>query len=323
MYKIQAKTNSFLAKTPYSDPDWSPGVHDVPKGKHYFVSKVLGEANGMVQVVLGMSAGTWWLKEKDWIRILEGDIFKEAKSEDWKPQSNIQTDWVPQRSKQTADTEPNCPLEAPSRPDGGAEDGKPQSPSNDAPAPVEAPPRPNKLVYYAQRDNYRDANRSCFSSCCAMLLKFAKPDSIKSDDEYLKRVFEFGDTVNAETQIKALESYGVKALFETNCSIEKLQYHVCGKTGQPAAIGLLHRGNYLKPDINKSHYVVCSGYDYASDRFEIQDPWLDEYDWKEGVHNGFQDGVNQWWPSDALKYRFTVESKNGHYSSGWWLRIVV
>ena len=32
--------------------------------------------------------------------------------------------------------------------------------------------------YFSQRDNYRDANRTCFSSTCAMLVEYLKPGTL-------------------------------------------------------------------------------------------------------------------------------------------------
>jgi hypothetical protein len=61
-----------------------------------------------------------------------------------------------------------------------------------------APPTPAVLdvPYFNQVDNYRDAQRTCNSSSCAMCLAFLKPGSIKGDDEYVKKVFEIGDTTD-------------------------------------------------------------------------------------------------------------------------------
>ena len=50
------------------------------------------------------------------------------------------------------------------------------------------PPTPPVLnvPYYNQIDNYRDAQRTCNSSSCAMCLSFLKPGSIKGDDDYIR-----------------------------------------------------------------------------------------------------------------------------------------
>lgn len=64
---------------------------------------------------------------------------------------------------------------------------------------------PLTVEYMSQRDNYRDSYRTCFSSSCAMLLKYLKPKTIKNDDEYLKVVFQYGDSPDSNVQLKALE----------------------------------------------------------------------------------------------------------------------
>jgi len=82
------------------------------------------------------------------------------------------------------------------------------------------PPTPEVLAvpYYNQVDNYRDAHRTCNSSSCAMCLSFLKPGSIKGDDEYVKKVFEIGDTTDHAVQTKVLAAYGVKSHFSYNLS---------------------------------------------------------------------------------------------------------
>ncbi len=76
--------------------------------------------------------------------------------------------------------------------------------------------------YFSQRDNYRDASRTCFSSSCAMLLEYLKPGTLPGkygDDIYIKRVFQYGDTTVAQTQLDALHSHGIEARFIQNGSV--------------------------------------------------------------------------------------------------------
>ena len=50
-----------------------------------------------------------------------------------------------------------------------------------------------EVPYYPQTDNYRDANRTCYSSACAMCLEYFKPGTLKGaqgDDAYFQKVFE-------------------------------------------------------------------------------------------------------------------------------------
>ena len=297
MKRIKARKPTALYKTPYWQSD---NIQDVEKGKVYFIAKTMGTANGLTQVELGYSAGVRWIALDDWQTLSD------------KP------DKAPERATQVAEHSSLCPIEEGVEAALRTDNGVGESSSEDS---LPFTPFP---YYFSQRNNYRDANRSCFSSCAAMILKQARPDLLKGgDDEYLERVFSIGDSVEAATQIKALESFGVKAVFETDCSIRNLQMWTCGKDGKAAATGLLHRGDYRNPDPNKSHYVVVSGCDFGSERFQVQDPWLDGYDWKAGVHNGHKDGKDQFWPFEAFRYRFTVESttQNNHHC-GWWLRIL-
>ena len=86
------------------------------------------------------------------------------------------------------------------------------------------PPTPEVLAvpYFNQVDNYRDAHRTCNSSSCAMCLAFLKPGSIKGDDEYVKKVFENGDTTDHAVQTKVLAAYGVKSHFSYNHSFAEI-----------------------------------------------------------------------------------------------------
>jgi len=58
------------------------------------------------------------------------------------------------------------------------------------------PEKPRSSVldvpFYPQTDNYRDANRTCNSSACAMVLEYFKPGTLKGpkgDDAYVQKVF--------------------------------------------------------------------------------------------------------------------------------------
>ena len=81
------------------------------------------------------------------------------------------------------------------------------------------------VPYYSQLDNYRDANRTCFSSSCAMLLSAIKDDVISNDDDYIETVFEIGDTTEAWVQLRALERYGVKADFRQDGCWEDVEIY--------------------------------------------------------------------------------------------------
>ena len=61
------------------------------------------------------------------------------------------------------------------------------------------------LSDFSQRDNYRDASRTCFSSSCAMFwnTRAGTCPGDQGDDVYVQRVFEIGDTTDAYVQVKA------------------------------------------------------------------------------------------------------------------------
>jgi len=129
------------------------------------------------------------------------------------------------------------------------------------------------VPYFPQRDNYRDASRTCFSSSCAMLLEYKKPGTLPGatgDDKYIKRVFEIGDTTKSDVQVKALESFGLKTSFIQNGSLDWLR----GKLdeGNPVPIGILHKGTPSSPS-GGGHWICVIGYDERG--FIVNDPWGD------------------------------------------------
>jgi hypothetical protein len=140
-------------------------------------------------------------------------------------------------------------------------------------------PEPGKKVlkvpYYSQRDNYRDSSRTCFSSSCAMLLKYMKPSSINNDDDYIRTVFTIGDTTDSSVQLKALSKYGIIARFVQNANQNDLRKQI--DKGIPVPIGILHKGPSSAPS-GGGHWICVIGYE-ANDKapgggwFIVQDPW--------------------------------------------------
>lgn len=114
--------------------------------------------------------------------------------------------------------------------------------------------------YYPQTDSatmYGD--RMCFSSTCAMALKFFLPKSLtgsNADDDYLKTVLKYGDTTQSSAQIKALQQYGVYASFYMTGSLTKLQQEL--KAGFPVATGILHHGPSSAPR-GGGHWMLLIG----------------------------------------------------------------
>lgn len=121
---------------------------------------------------------------------------------------------------------------------------------------------PLKVPYYSQRDSQLpgQANRMCFSSSCAMLVASLRPEALigsNADDAYLKRVLQYGDTTDASAQLKALESYGIRARFQQNCDWVDLEKQV--NRGVPVPCGFLHHGTPDKPS-GGGHWLIVTGY---------------------------------------------------------------
>lgn len=132
--------------------------------------------------------------------------------------------------------------------------------------------------YYLQTDSRTaHADRMCFSSTCAMALKYLKPDALKgsnADDTYLRTVLKFGDTISSVAQVKALKEYGVTATFKTNGNVGKLRDLL--SKGVPVPVGFLHKGSSASPT-GGGHWILVIG--LTNSHIIAHDPYgeLDNY----------------------------------------------
>jgi GH24 family phage-related lysozyme (muramidase) len=165
-----------------------------------------------------------------------------------------------------------------------------------------------KVPYYSQRDNYRDASRTCFSSSCAMLLSGIHPTVIEDDGEYIQEVFEIGDTTEAWVQIEALKHFGVKAKFVQNAGWDTLEEQL--KKGSPVPMGILHKGPVSAPT-GGGHWICCVGMTADRSKLWIHDPW-GELDLIGGTYISM-DGEYKLYSKKNLGPRWLVEGGN----SGW------
>jgi hypothetical protein len=131
---------------------------------------------------------------------------------------------------------------------------------------------PLQVRYFSQRDSATEhALRMCFSSSCAMLLETLKPGTLtgpNGDDAYLGRVLRYGDTTEATSQIKALQSYGIEAHFVRNAGWGTLKAQI--DKGIPVPIGMLHKGPVSAPQ-GGGHWVCAIG--YSDDALVVHDPF--------------------------------------------------
>lgn len=114
--------------------------------------------------------------------------------------------------------------------------------------------------YYPQTDSATShGDRMCFSSTCAMAIKYLRPDALKgsnADDDYLRTVLKYGDTTLSTSQIKACQQYGVFASFYQKGTRQALLNEL--KAGFPVAVGILHKGHVSKP-VGGGHWMLLIG----------------------------------------------------------------
>ena len=165
---------------------------------------------------------------------------------------------------------------------------------------------PLPVIYMSQRDNYRDASRTCFSSSCAMMLKFLVPTSISGDDEYLHTVFSFGDSTDSNAQLSALKHYGLNSTFIKNGNRDLIKKQI--DLGKPVPAGFLHHGTAQNPQ-GGGHYLCIIGYD--ANGYWVHDPW-GECDLISGIYQS-ADGKKLHYSYKNFEPRWLVEGQN----SGW------
>lgn len=136
--------------------------------------------------------------------------------------------------------------------------------------------------YYLQTDSDTGHGfRMCFSSTCAMAVKFLRPDALKgsnADDDYLQTVFRYGDSIDASAQIKACAEYGVRAKFYTRGTKSDLLAEI--DAGYPVGVGFLHKGSVSYPR-GGGHWVLLKGYNERAGIF------FDPYGELDNVNGGY------------------------------------
>jgi hypothetical protein len=164
------------------------------------------------------------------------------------------------------------------------------------------------VPYFPQTDNYRDANRTCNSSSCAMCLEYFKPGTLqgaKGDDAYVQKVFSVGDTTDHSVQTKVLESYGIKSRFSYNLSFADLDRELAA--GRPVVIGILHRGTLSNPV--GGHMLVVIG--KKGEDYIVNDPYGSLND---GYTGPVTNGKGAVYKKSDLMYRWL---DNGKDKTGW------
>lgn len=174
----------------------------------------------------------------------------------------------------------------------------------------EEPPKSNVLAvpFYPQTDNYRDPQRTCNSSSCAMVLEYFKPGTLKGpkgDDDYIRKVFAVGDTTDHAVQTRVLQSYGIDSQFRYNLSFADLDREL--SAGRPVCIGILHRGPLSAP--TGGHILPVIGKTPSGD-YVVNDPYGSLND---GYTGPVTNGKGAVYKKSVLEKRWTPGGPN----SGW------
>jgi GH24 family phage-related lysozyme (muramidase) len=178
--------------------------------------------------------------------------------------------------------------------------------------PVQQQRGPLKVPYFSQRDSQVNgqATRMCFSSSCAMLVAYLRPGALSSgsnsDDQYLKRVLEYGDTTSYVAQLQALKSFGIEARFRQDCDWEDLERQIA--RGVPVPCGFLHHGP-LGALTGGGHWLTVIG--VTPDAAIVHDPW-GELEVVPGYYNG-SNGAGLAYSRKNWRPRWCVEGPK----TGW------
>jgi len=123
------------------------------------------------------------------------------------------------------------------------------------------------VPYFSQRDNKSGQGyRECFSSSCAMVAAYF--GEVKTDDQYNVTRAKYGDTTEANAQVKALTELGLKAQFLQSGTVAILEREI--RASRPVAVGWLHHGTAAAPS-GGGHWSVVIGFDKES--FLLNDPY--------------------------------------------------
>lgn len=175
--------------------------------------------------------------------------------------------------------------------------------------------QPARLVldvpYYSQRDNAADPSRTCFSSSCAMMLKYLMPNSISGDDEYIREVYKHGDTTDSAAQLKTLGAFGLRASFSQTGSWSDLDELLAD--GIPVPIGILHKGPVTAPT-GGGHWICVIGRTADRTAYIVNDPW-GEMDLIGGTYIS-TNGAGLKYSKKNLGKRWLIENSY----SGWFIR---
>ena len=169
---------------------------------------------------------------------------------------------------------------------------------------------PLDVPYQSQNDNASGTGyRECFSSSCAMVAMYY--GKVANDDAYNLIRQKYGDSTDAQAQLRALRSLGLEANFITNATTKDLKAAI--DSGRPVPCGWLHYGSVNAPS-GGGHYSVVIG--YTEDAWIVNDP-NGEADLVNGGYTAQTYGSNLRYSYKNWNPRWIVEGEG----SGWMMDI--
>ena len=169
---------------------------------------------------------------------------------------------------------------------------------------------PLAVPYQSQNDNASGTGyRECFSSSCAMVAMYY--GKIENDDAYNLVRQKFGDSTDAQAQVRALRSLGLEANFISNGSTSDIKAAI--DAGRPVPVGWLHHGAASAPS-GGGHYSVVIGY---TDKAWVMNDPNGEAALSAGGYTSNIDGSNQSYSFKNFNPRWIVEGEG----SGWYMDI--
>lgn len=113
------------------------------------------------------------------------------------------------------------------------------------------------VQFWNQLDNAYDPHRTCNSTVHAMLLKYLRPNRLRSDDEYIQWVrFDGRDTTDHNVHTHLLREQGIVSHWKTDLNLSDVRDQVSRNI--PVPLGILHRGSSDNP--TGGHIILCVGY---------------------------------------------------------------
>ncbi len=169
---------------------------------------------------------------------------------------------------------------------------------------------PLDVTYQSQNDNASGTGyRECFSSSCAMVAMYY--GKIENDDAYNLVRQKYGDSTDAQAQVRALRSLGLEANFISNGTTCDIREAI--DAGRPVPVGWLHHGSSSAPS-GGGHYSVVIG--YTDSAWIMNDP-NGEANLSAGGYTSNTDGSNQSYSFKNFNPRWVVEGEG----SGWFMDI--